>query len=154
EGKNRSEDTEAEGNQWCWSHEGTRLLVLDPGDKVTNRLVDLKTKKRTRLNKLPDGHWVTDWSADGNWFLTTRFKTEADGEIKDQLYLVQTDGSKIRPLLKPNKNGFFGRLDPDGRRVLYLTAKRDGDTLTHRLYVADANGGEPVAISEKSHVLI
>ncbi len=153
-GKNRSEDTEAKGSQWCWSHEGTRLQVLDPRDKVTNWLVDLKTKQKTRLNKMPQGHWVTDWSADGNWFLTTRFEVEAKGEIQAQLYLVKTDGSQIRPLLKPNRNGFFGRLDRDGQRVLYLTAKRDGDTLTHRLYVADTKGGEPVPVSERSHVLI
>jgi hypothetical protein len=83
-----------------------------------------------------------------------RFEPEGGAEIRAQLFLVKTDASEVRPLLKEGHNCFYGRLAPDGRGVLYLTAKRDGDTLVHRLYVADTGGSEPVAVSDKGHTPI
>jgi len=86
--------------------------------------------------------------------LTTRFGSDGEaepGELPAQLYLVKSDGSEVRPLLKTaGRYGFYGRLSPDGRRALYLARTKGG----HRLFVVDVDGGAPVLVSQHADVQI
>jgi RNA polymerase sigma factor (sigma-70 family) len=118
-------DLGIEAQALCWSPDGRQLAATDinGGDdpktmKLVSWLVDLKTRKKTLL-KVPDNQIVTDWSRDGKYFLTS----EMGGNEKEpiaRLHLVSRDGSKDKVLTGPKQLAFFGRLSPDGRRVLYM----------------------------------
>jgi RNA polymerase sigma factor (sigma-70 family) len=117
-------DLETEAQMLSWSPDGQQLALtnVSGGDhlKTTNCvswLVDLKTRKKTLL-KIPANQIVTDWSYDGKYFLTS----EIGGTEKEptaRLHLVSRDGAKDKVLRAPGQLAAFGRLSPDGRRVLY-----------------------------------
>ena len=66
--------------------------------------------------KVPDNHFVTDWSRDGRYFLTTEFNRNDE---TSRLHLVSRDGSEDRVLRAAGKEAESGVLSPDGGKVLY-----------------------------------
>ncbi len=57
-----------------------------------------------------------------------------NGRKDDDLYVVDTDGSRIR-LTPPGTSGWSGSFSPDGEKVVYAG--------NHDLYVVDSTGGTP-----------
>ena len=136
---------------WCWSADGNHLVVSSIGDDIQHQLVNVKTKEAKPL-ALPDtpaapgrpsGHWVTDWSPDGQWFLTTYLPPKEDA--KPQLYLVKRDGSAARPI-GGVEAGEAGRFSPDGKRVLFAGLLEKEHP---HLYVVDTAGGKPQRVSSE-----
>jgi Tol biopolymer transport system component len=118
-------DLNVEGQDVIWSPDGTQLIAAefvsapDPkAIKIIHWLVDVKTKEKTAL-KLPENHWVTDWSRDGKHFVTTTFGFEK-GERTGSLHLMNRDGTEAQTLTDGRRLVVGGRLSPDGRKVLYL----------------------------------
>ncbi len=117
-----------EGQIFAWSPEGTEIAVSDfedgppTADKgpppVTSVVVNVRTKEKAKL-KLPDSHVVTDWSRDGKYFLTTAMALTKDGPALRQ-YLMNRDGTEHAALNDAKTMSAFGRLSPDGKRVLCL----------------------------------
>ena len=144
---------DVEGDHVCWSPDGRQVLVVSyDGNSIEHRVVDVKTKTSEAL-KLPDvkpaagakglvGHVVTDWSPDGQWFLTMC----STGDEEDfKLYRVKRDRSEVLPIAGVDF-GLCGRFSPDGKSVLYL-GKRGKDA--EALYVADVAGGKPRQVSQE-----
>jgi Tol biopolymer transport system component len=105
-------DMEVDGQEICWSGDGNQLAVSR--GQSGNVLVDVKTRKQTVI-KLPEGHWVTDWSPDGTWFLV-QFGTD---QGKWQLARMKRDGTVPQKLAGTEGGVFGGRISPDGTRVLF-----------------------------------
>lgn len=151
--KAKADCLEVEGDHVCWSPDGRQLLVVSYEDgSIEHHLVDVRTKTSTSL-KLPEvkqaekakglvGHVVTDWSADGQWFLTMC----STGDEEDfKLYRVKRDGSEARRI-EGVDFGVCGRFSPDGKSVLYL-GKREKDA--EALFVVDVAKGKPRQVSQE-----
>jgi Tol biopolymer transport system component len=85
---------------------------------------------------------VTDWSADGQWFLTM-CSTGDEEDLK--LYRVKRDGSEAHRI-EGVDFGMYGRFSPDGKSVLYL-GLREKDTPA--LFVVDVAEGKPRRVSQE-----
>jgi dipeptidyl aminopeptidase/acylaminoacyl peptidase len=132
------------GQFWCWSPDGERLAVtrLDEGFSVCSHLVvDVRNGKKTVLNLAKD-QIITDWSADGDWLLTTTFfAADKLGTVN----IVKRDGSMERCLSDPKVSSLLGRFAPGGRKLLYFTM--DPKTQIGRVFVADLQSGERKPVS-------
>jgi RNA polymerase sigma factor (sigma-70 family) len=112
---------------YVWSRDGTELACTEFEDEDTEKIpceathfiVNVKTKEKTAL-KLPNDHLILDWSADGKFFLT-RQRTEKPKPIA-RLYLMSRDGSERKALTGANQRAIYGRLAPEGGRVLCAVA--------------------------------
>jgi Tol biopolymer transport system component len=147
-------DLGVSGHEWCWSGDGTKLLVatVEPpqggNQEFKHVIVDVETGQTSEL-KLPAGHLATDWSPDGNWFLTTSVAPKASQPTHAapivQVELVSRDGATVRRISTPGQPAVLGRFSPDGRLVLYTVPNHEDDTGS--LYVAKLSGGEPKQIT-------
>jgi Tol biopolymer transport system component len=137
----------------CWSADGRRVVVVNDQDgSIEHYLVDVKTKDKKTIS-LPKveapqdvkgrvGHVITDWSKDGQWFLTMCLHGDQK-EAKVRLYRVKSDGSETHAI-KGAESGRWGRFSPDGKRILYTSPDEKGQA---RLFVIDTAGGKPVRLS-------
>jgi len=103
---------------FAWSPDGSYIVASDhpylaKGDRLTanHTLVNVKTKEKKSL-KLPDDHIITDWTPDGKYLLTHCFGQPSG------IFLMNMDGTEHKALVE---NAGFGRVSPDGTRVLYRT---------------------------------
>jgi WD40-like Beta Propeller Repeat len=107
---------------FIWSADGAEIVCNEfkrQGEtlEVSHFIVDVKTKAKTDL-KLPKGHLITDWSHDGKYSLTTALEKTAEGQ-QTQMHLMNRDGTQRKVLTDEKGLVMFGRLSPDGTRVLY-----------------------------------
>lgn len=140
----------------AWSPDGAEIAFADIpevwGQGFAHFVVDVKTKEKKAL-KLPEGHLLTDWSRDGKLFLTTRYAANEENPRSRgaRLYLVKRDGTEPRALTDEKQFSAFGRLSPDGNRVLYgrMTPAKDGTGPAKReLTVLDVASGESTAVGD------
>jgi Tol biopolymer transport system component len=160
-GEKPGESLKVQGTCWCWSPDGRSLAINILQDNAfTHAIFDLKTKKARPLQmpevkapedaKGPVGHWITDWSKDGNWLLTTCYTN--GWWKKADLYRVKSDGSEAIRI----GQGKDGVLSPDGKKVLYLGWKDDETAAKARLaearlFIADVDGGKPRQVPQESN---
>jgi RNA polymerase sigma factor (sigma-70 family) len=119
---------------FAWSADGTEIACSDCTDELypqfnngpnmkspeaTHFVVNVATKQKTAL-KLSKDHVITDWSRDGKLFLTTSVDGRA-GEKVARMHLMSRNGTEHRALTDGKQPAMFGRLSPDGKRVLYCT---------------------------------
>lgn len=143
-----------------WSPDGSEVVTTEfrpgleaqprPGVKEVRALigqtrVDVRTGKRDEF-ALPGGQLVTDWTRDGKHFLATAVERTEDGKDTSDIRLVGPDGTVEKTLTDPGELVLFGRLSPDGRRLLYL--QLDPKKQTRVLMVRDVAGGKPAAVDE------
>lgn len=138
----------------AWSPDGAEIAFADMpeawGEGFAHSIIDVKTKDKKAL-KLPEGHLLTDWSRDGKLFLTTCYAADKENPRSRgaRLYLVNRDGSEPRALTDEKQFSAFGRLSPDGKRVLHgrVTPPKDGTGPAKReLMVLDVTSGESTAV--------
>lgn len=112
---------------FAWSPDGSEIACAEfsvgvgPGTFSSGHFVlDVKTREKKPL-KMPDDHLLTDWSADGKFFLTTRFAADKEKPEARQgrLYLMSRDGTEHKALSDEKQFCLVGRLSPDGKRVLH-----------------------------------
>jgi RNA polymerase sigma factor (sigma-70 family) len=118
------------GNSFVWSPDSTEiastLMSGLPGAVETKTVVvNVATGKKTTLT-LPAGHFVTDWARDGK-LLTTRITGTKPDEMKAALCLVNRDGTAEKVLTDEKLFATFGRIAPDGTRVLFTRVPRSKD---------------------------
>lgn len=135
-------DMGVEGKTWCWSPDGTRIVVsnveqtADGKPTTRTRIVDVRTKTATVV-KLPPGHLVTDWSPDGAWFLTEA-PSYVNGVSTRRVTVMKTDGTAAERL-NDRKHASGGRFSPDGKMVAFETF--DYVTREGQLHIAPIAGG-------------
>jgi serine/threonine protein kinase/Tol biopolymer transport system component len=119
------------------SREGRADLAIMPSDGSSPPaplLVDA-------AYKLP-----TSWSPDGKWIVFTRM--EPGSSTGEDIFIVATDGTGVRPVIQSAVNETGGVISPDGRWLAYSS----GDLNTTSVYVSslreparrwrvDADGG-------------
>ena len=119
---------------FAWSPDGTEIACSDfpdmdfvlPRDRrspgATHLVVNVATKKTTAL-KLSADHVITDWSRDGEHFLTTA----VDGRAKDgpRIYLMNRDGTAHKALADGKEPAMFGWLSPDVAGAVHLADRAD-----------------------------
>lgn len=148
------------GYDFAWSPNGSQIAVSEETaqniiDNKTGRkthsketahfIIDIKTKEKTTLD-LPKDHFITDWSRDGKYFLTTELVgVFSPDSIPDaRLYLMNRDGTEHKALTGPKQFNGFGRLSPDGNSVLYfgLTLPAAIEQGEWRLHILDLKTGK------------
>jgi Tol biopolymer transport system component len=112
------------GTSGCWlvwAPDSRRLLVAENGlgkdlkHRDAYRVYDLAAGKFTEL-QLPQGTWVSAWSADGKRLLTT-LRTDGTGA---RVAWLNADGTGKPEYLTPEGEDAWGAvLSPDRRRVLF-----------------------------------
>jgi Tol biopolymer transport system component len=121
--------------------------------------VDVQTGESKPLTlpavKLPDGaesdwHLITDWSRDGEWFLTN-IGRPPNPPGKPYVFRVKRDGSKVEPVIT-DRAALRGRFSPDGKRVLFYGADDEGRK--HHLYTAEIGKGKPWPIPQEQNAEI
>jgi Tol biopolymer transport system component len=147
---------EGEADYCLWSADGTKL-ACGAGDvrKGTRQwIVDLKTGAKTEL-KFPEGHWLQDWSRDGEWFLTCKQDKPAEDKFTPQVYLVKKNGSEVRRLSNDKQAGWPARFSPDGRRALFVAwdAAKSGPH-SSRVHVVDLPDGKPRPVSPELNAVV
>lgn len=142
---------------FTWSPDGTEIACTEfedgPGKKVpetTNFVINVKTKTKTVV-KLPNSHFITDWSRDGKYFLTTNF-TETDEDPSARLYMMNRDGTEYKALTDKKQNAVLGRLSPNGKRILFSTVSfpaKDKPGLPKRgLMIVDVETGKLTKVED------
>ncbi len=111
------------------------------------RVLDVGTSGLTG-GRVPDRHWVCDWSADG-----TRLLTEArPNEPTPRVCLINADGTGRPEFLTPAAEfAFAPRLSPTGRQVLFkagLPPPAGQPVRAARLYVMDVASRRPAALDD------
>jgi RNA polymerase sigma factor (sigma-70 family) len=141
---------------YAWSPDGTEIAYSEfpESDKTesdkrwaaVHGIIDVKSKEKAVL-KLPDDHYVTDWSRDGKHLVTTRIWPKGGG-----VFLMNRDGTEHKELtadlLPAGSHGGGGRLSPDGKRLLFrIVTPEKGKLAQVELTVLDIATGKltPVA---------
>ena len=116
-------DLNAQCKEFVWSADGSEIACTEfaerPDDQFVGKkhfVVDVKTKEKSPL-KIPDDHYLNDWSRDGKYFLTMRIADTRPRLVR--LYLMKRDGSEAKALTDEDRYCTDGRLSPDGKRVLH-----------------------------------
>ncbi|HEX4609777.1 MAG TPA: sigma-70 family RNA polymerase sigma factor, partial [Urbifossiella sp.] len=109
----------------AWSADGSELAVCsfsdgpEPSDvKSTTFVLNLATKARTPV-KLPEDHILTDWARDGRFFVTMKIGPNR-ARPSAGLWLMNRDGSEHKRLTGEDGPAAFGKISPDGKRVLAM----------------------------------
>ncbi len=147
-----------------WSGDGTRIAVMsadaDAKDPATatirHEVVEVATGRRTRL-PVPTDHYVSDWSGDGERFVTTQFVAAREGSGETcRTWLLDRAGKVVREITAPGKlMAGGGRLSPDGRRVLCGAHRPDDPHDTGVMFVFDlttATATPVVGVAPGGHV--
>jgi hypothetical protein len=104
---------------FCWSPKSDQLFlnVGAPGMKgVRHYRADIASQRLEPVELLKT-HLVTDWSADGKYFLTT---SVGEGEFwhPRAMYQMNVDGSERLALAEPEGWAKSGKLSPDGKSLI------------------------------------
>lgn len=135
---------------FCWSPDGTQIACSEfedgPGTKVpevTHTIVNVKTKEKTPL-KLPANHVMMNWSGDGKYILTMSVDASNKDAPKAQLHLMNRDGTEHKGLTDGSRILAFGRLSPDGTRVLCMEIEmpKDKPKMFRKLVTVDVVTGK------------
>ncbi|MGD8828849.1 MAG: DPP IV N-terminal domain-containing protein, partial [Gammaproteobacteria bacterium] len=91
---------------------------------VANTVVADTSPARFTLNNIFDLQWAQDprISPDGRQVVFVRGSfNRMNDKARHSLWLVNTDGTGLRPLTDPDLNATSPRWSPDGKRLLYVT---------------------------------
>lgn len=131
-----------------WMPDGKQLVLCSWGDRRSKdgvptdfkfKLLDVATLKVTDL-KMPEGHWPTDVSPDGKWFLTAKNVDLKNSKGGAELYRVEYPTGKVERLFDKVTiiNPPRWRISPDGKQV---AGPQLNDDRTMQLVVGDLSGG-------------
>jgi len=123
-----------------WSPDGRQIVASQARMTRENRFeyttwrFNADGTHKVRL-PIPSTDGVTDWSADGNWLLTTSDRLPPYGRGY-QIYRISPDGVRQRRLTPPGGLNGGARFSPRGRRIIYSHQEHGVDSL----WVVDVDG--------------
>ena len=139
-----------------WGGDGTRLVATTADPKaaglatadVRHEVVDVATRRRTRL-PIPADHFVTDWSRDGERFVTAQFIEAKDGAAETcRTWILDRHGKTVREVVVPLQlRAEGGRFSPDRRRLLTLACRSSQPRDTTVLMVFDVETGVSTTVA-------
>lgn len=127
-----------------WSPDGTKIVYRTP--QWTLAIKDLATGETTPLTTLGgeyDQHYAPAWDPTGTRIAFTR----SPGLLDEQIWIVDADGSNLRQLTTPpaGRQDDLPEWSPSGDRILF--ERKASSPNGYRLFVVDADGGTPVALT-------
>jgi hypothetical protein len=130
-----------------WMPDGKQLVLCKyqkgKDDKSTifkYQMLDAETLKVTDL-KVPEGHRLSDISADGKWFLTVKDTDPKKWDEGAELYRVERSTGEARKLFDGLPTTFFWqwRIAPDGTKVAGM---KSASAHWFQLFVGDLATGK------------
>lgn len=135
-----------------WSPDSKRLAISTekPGAKDAREtwLVEVESGNRSKL-PIPETDAVEDWSANGDWFLTSSSRPPANGHSY-QIYIMHPDGTDPRRVTDAAGLNFAPRFAPDGNRLLYVRVEHQ----RQGLWIVDRDGRDRKLIFETDQDLL
>ena len=136
---------EAYAAPFAWSPDATRIVykALNRSDVAAGlNLVDVASGQVTelaagRLGAMPD------WSPDGSRiaFVSNKGEAAASNDPNLEIYIMNADGSDIRPLTDHEGTDIAPQWSPDGTRIAWWVRKPTG--APHDLFVTDVGKPKP-----------
>jgi Tol biopolymer transport system component len=109
-----------------------------PDDDPREYLVDVDTGEQTVYGTLPSGAWLYDISRDGS---RVAFVAEAEG--RNQVWIMNLDGSELRQLTHDPFEATDPAWSPDGSKIVYVGF---GNGLSRELFVVDVATGDSARV--------
>jgi Tol biopolymer transport system component len=141
-----------------WSPDGRRIPVAvrlapkpgKPSAQYRTYLFDVVSGKSTPA-PLPNGHNIVDWSKDGKTLLTLGGDAP-DGSGSIRLALMPVAGGKPTFLTPESVMPRWGRLSPDGTRLLYTASSQDPQEPDRNeyVYIMGLKERKPIRVSDPS----
>jgi TolB protein len=148
-------NTEA-GYKVQWSPDGRRLAFSSAKDDNLF-VLDIETRKTSRLTKLKGSSVQPEWSPDGSrlaflWYEAGWTQWDEFGKGDTAVYVVNADGSDVRELVRvPEDEELDFHLQrpwsPDGKKLIF---SRLVDKSNNKLYVADVDTGQVMPLTDYS----
>jgi TolB protein len=95
-------------------------------------IMDIATKKQTRLTTDAFNNNFVDWSADNQW---VAFVSDRDGN--EEIYRMKTDGTGIERLTTDPERDIHPYFSPDGKYLLFNSTRANGSLDVYRMTLAD-----------------
>lgn len=137
-------------------------LKLDPKEELRRGILELSNWKRI----VPPNYfnYVPNWSKDGLWLAygSAREDTDGDGAVTGSdragLFIYDTARQTEWPILSQEFHSSSAAFSPDGRRLLYLSSRRDtnNDGVINSkdqgaLYLTDLDSGQEKMLISDEH---
>jgi RNA polymerase sigma factor (sigma-70 family) len=124
---------------------GYRAIKNELPDQFIFQTLDVATREVAEL-KLPDGHWLTDISPDGKWFLTMK---HTDPKAEAQVHRVERSNGEARKLFDGGTVHLpQWRISPDGSRIAGIKL---GNGRIMQLFVGDAKDRTLRQVTHEDH---
>jgi Tol biopolymer transport system component len=143
-------ESRSDGTLFVWTRDSKRVLVVEDfakssdGKTPAKRTFKLCEPATGEVSELPlqADRWVTDWSLDGKRLLSSE---------RGGLAWVSPDGKGEPEFITPaDEKAYWGRLSPDGKRVLYQRQHfgKDDRMESREVRVMDLTTKRCVTVSE------
>jgi TolB protein len=134
-------------NEPVWSPDGSRIAFTSSrgsGPGIHTIGADGEARKT-----LTSGHrdFFPDWSPDGRHIVFQRYVVAGGAWDDSDIYVMNSDGSNVRPVIASPKNDQDPVWSPDGTKIAF---SREGypDQPWHQVIVADADGTDERVVSQ------
>jgi TolB protein len=115
------------------SNDGKRILYQS---NRTGRwqlfIMEIATRKQTRITNDTHNNNFVDWSADNQW---VAFVSDRDGN--EEIYRMKTDGTGIERLTNDPARDIHPYFSPDGKYLLFNSTRANGSLDVYRMNLAD-----------------
>lgn len=130
-------DAEAQGRDWTVADRNYKHIGL--------HVIDVQTKKATRVTTGPLSVHDFDWSPDGGRLLLMAADTPTidDSFMRLKLLVVPAQGGEPQLLVKTEGKLSHPRWSPDGRSIAWLGATALNDPHPGSVFVMPVSGGTP-----------
>lgn len=122
-------------------------IVSVQGDPVSNIWVApdgdaSRARAVTARKNVQEGHYAVSWTADGKLL----YDTDANG--KSSIWVVNADGSDLKPLTDGVSDDYAPQASSDGRTIIFGSRR----TNLYGVWRMDSDGGNPKQLTEETGV--
>jgi Tol biopolymer transport system component len=107
----------------AWSADGTKITFHSTTDAFERDIYSMNADGSNRTQLTNSSDWEADptWSPDGSRIAYVRSLPAGEGAVRDQIYLMDADGSDQVPLLADDSSSqYHPTWSPDGSKIAFV----------------------------------